>query len=100
MKIDPKQYLPHMNKPVKVFTIYGEERNAIYGGFPMAGFLATDCTHPMQNCNLSGIINHWEYVNMEDELDCLFVVNHVHHYFEGQKILDQIQQKYWWQFWK
>lgn len=102
MKLSAEKYIPYAGKVVKCYTKYGERR-AVFcpKELPLFwGFYALDCTHPLQNCNLNGCVELWEYENKEDEQNLLFRDNPFYHYDEGNKIINTIKFKKWWQFWK
>lgn len=80
-----EKYLPYPNKDIIVKTPNGLRRAKVDSFWGI--IIATDCTHPMQNCNLTGYAYAWRYEEEDDMNNLLFTVNHVAMQKTGDEIL-------------
>lgn len=60
---------------------------------------ATDCTHPLQNMNITSYVQEWEYENKSDEINFPPRLN-IAYVNLDEPALKITSQKKWWQFWK
>ncbi len=84
------KYFPKANVPVFINTNFGERRKGYYYGGGC--FRLTDCTNPMQNCNLPyHYVVSWQY-QYDIDYSADMEPNYFEHIANGNEILNQIKK--------